>query len=63
MTKRLAARLKRLGRAAPAVGRELAGIAGLCSMAYGAALIYRPAGWIVAGVILVAAALIPRRKA
>lgn len=62
MTKRLAALLKVLRTAAPSVGRELAGLAGLGFIAYGAALIYLPAGWIVAGVILVAAAVVPRRK-
>lgn len=45
----------------PSLLRDAAGIAGAASLAYGAAAIYRPAGFIVGGVLLLAAALLTGR--
>ncbi|MDR3512641.1 MAG: hypothetical protein P4L73_13480 [Caulobacteraceae bacterium] len=55
------ARLPRLvaaaGRAAPSLLQDLAGLGGAALIAYGAHEIYHPAGWIVAGLELVAGVL------
>jgi len=40
---------------------DVAGVAGALSLAHGAAEIYRPAGWIVLGVELIAAVLVTAR--
>jgi hypothetical protein len=42
--------------------RETAGIAGAASIAYGAWLIYRPAGFIVAGALLLAGSILDARS-
>ena len=42
--------------AAPALLRDAIGISGAGMIAYGAILIYQPAGWIVGGIILVGGA-------
>jgi hypothetical protein len=52
----VAASLRAIIRAIPAMIVDLAGIAGAGSIAYGAWLIYVPAGYIVGGLILVAGA-------
>ena len=41
----------------PEIVRDVAGIAGGSLVAYGAALIYRPAGFIVGGLLLIAGAI------
>ncbi len=40
------------------VARDLAGLSGCGMVSYGAWLVYAPAGFIVAGIMLVAAALL-----
>lgn len=48
----------------PVATRDAVGLLGLAAVVHGVALIYRPAGWIVAGVLLVAyAGLTARRSA
>ncbi len=60
-------KLKSVGRlaaaAAPAVLRDAAGLAGAGMVAHGAAEIYAPAGWIVGGIMLLAAAWLAARSA
>lgn len=56
MKQRLAAILKAAGSLAPALGRDSVGVAGAALVAYGAWLIYEPAGFIVGGAMLLAAA-------
>ena len=49
----------------PALGDivvDVAGVAGAASISYGAGLIYRPAGFIVAGVLLLAASILAARS-
>lgn len=46
---------------APVLIRDAAGLAGAALIALGAAEVYRPAGWIVAGVALIAAAILSAR--
>jgi hypothetical protein len=41
---------------------DLVGIAGAGLIAYGASLIYPPAGWVIAGAFLIAAAVLLSRK-
>lgn len=43
--------------------RDAAGVAGAASVSYGAWLIYEPAGFIVGGSIVLAAALLAARSA
>lgn len=45
----------------PVVIRDSIGLAGLVLLVHGVGLIYRPAGWIVAGVLLVAYAALSAR--
>lgn len=47
-----------LKAAAPALIRDGAGLSGVALIAYGAWLVYEPAGFIVAGTLLVAGALL-----
>lgn len=53
MTKSIANALRILAAAVPDLVRDLIGLAGLALIAYGAWLIYEPAGFIVGGVLLV----------
>lgn len=50
-------------RAAPTLCRDVAGLAGVGSIAYGAWLVYEPAGFISAGVLLLAGVLQLARQA
>jgi len=45
-----------LATAMPVVMRDLGGVGGIASATFGAWQIYRPAGWIVGGVFLIAGA-------
>lgn len=55
---------KRAAAAAPSVVRDLAGVAGLGFVAYGAHEVFHPIGWIVLGLELVAGvALVTAAKA
>jgi hypothetical protein len=45
----------------PTHARDAAGLVGLCLIAYGAWLVYRPAGFIVGGLLLLAGALLDAR--
>lgn len=47
-----------VARALPILVCDLAGFAGMAAIAYGAWLIYRPAGFLVGGVLLIAAAML-----
>jgi hypothetical protein len=58
MTKSLAAALRIIAAALPDLVRDLAGLGGVALIAYGAWLIYPPAGYIVGGVLLVIGALL-----
>lgn len=42
----------------PAIGREAVGFAGCGLVAYGAWLVYPPAGFVVAGALLIAGAIL-----
>lgn len=42
---------------------DVAGLAGCASISYGAWLIYRPAGFIVAGILLLAGSVLAARAA
>lgn len=52
----------RVRSALPAVGCDLVGLTGAGLIAYGAWLIYQPAGFLVAGVQLMAAAWLLARR-
>ena len=54
--------VRRAGRKIPALLTDLAGFVGAASIAYGAWLIYPPAGFLVAGVLLVAGAMFFGRR-
>ncbi len=54
--------LRALGRAIPALVCDVAGLAGAGLVAYGAWLIYVPAGYLVAGCLLLAAAWFSARR-
>jgi hypothetical protein len=53
--------LKSLFAALSVLARDFAGVAGAAAIAYGAGLIYRPAGFIVGGLLLVAASVLLAR--
>lgn len=53
--------LKRLRSAWPTMARDMAGLLGAGLCAYGVAEIYRPAGLIVAGALLLTAAVLSAR--
>jgi len=53
--------LKHILSALPVFARDLFGIAGASLVSYGAGLIYRPAGFITGGILLIAAALLLAR--
>lgn len=53
--------MKRLADAAPEILRDVAGLSGGGLLAFGAGEIYRPAGFIVAGALLLGAAWLSAR--
>lgn len=53
--------LKRLSVAWPTIARDAIGLLGAGMVSFGVAEIYRPAGWIVAGAMLLAAAFLSAR--
>jgi hypothetical protein len=53
--------MKQLRAALPAVARDALGLTGAASISYGTWIIYRPAGFIVAGSLLLAACLLLAR--
>ena len=53
---------ERLAKAAPAVVRDCAGIAGVGMIAIGAGQIYAPAGLIAGGLLLLAGAVLSARR-
>ena len=57
MMKLLAAALRTIAGAVPGVIRDLAGLSGVGLVSYGAWMIYPPAGFITAGVLLIVGAL------
>lgn len=54
--------LLRVGAALPSALTDLAGIAGAGLVAYGAALVYEPAGFIAGGAFLLAGAVLRTRR-
>jgi hypothetical protein len=59
----LFAAARRTSALAPALAIDLAGIGGISSIAYGAWLIYPPAGYIVGGCIVVTIVILMARPA
>jgi hypothetical protein len=57
MMKALAIAARRVAAAVPNLLRDLAGLAGIGAIAYGAWMIYPPAGFITGGLLLVVGAL------
>lgn len=55
--------MTRLGRMARIVARDAIGLIGAASISYGAWLIYRPAGFIIAGAFCVVFAVFSARAA
>lgn len=55
--------MKSLRAIAPSVIRDSIGIAGSCLIVYGAWLVYEPAGFLMAGLMLMTAALLAARTA
>jgi len=55
--------MNQLLAALPVILRDLAGLLGAASVAYGARLIYAPAGYIVGGLLLIAGSLFIARGA
>jgi len=53
--------MNKIQSALPGIIRDGAGILGAALIAYGAALIYRPAGFIVGGLLLISGALLAAR--
>lgn len=51
-------RLQGLGKVLTGLAPDLLAIIGAVSIAYGASMIYTPAGWIVSGMLCIAAAVI-----
>ena len=58
MMKLLAAALRTIAGAAPGLVRDLAGLCGVGLVSYGAWMIYPPAGFITAGLLLVVGSLL-----
>jgi len=54
---RLKAAARRAAGALPVLLRDLVGVAGAASIAYGAGLAWEPAGWMVGGLLALAAAV------
>lgn len=61
MMKSIVAGARGLFAAVPVITRDLAGLCGAGLVAYGAWLIYVPAGFIVGGVLLILAAVLAAR--
>ena len=58
MMKPLAAALRTIAGAVPGVVRDLAGLAGVGLVSYGAWMIYPPAGFVAGGLLLIVGALL-----
>ena len=58
MMKLLAAAVRTVAMAVPGLIRDLAGLCGVGLVSYGAWLIYPPAGFITAGILLIVGALL-----
>jgi len=58
MMKQLAIAVRATGVAVPGLLRDLAGLSGVGLVAYGAWLVYPPAGFIVGGSLLIVGALL-----
>ena len=58
MMKQLAVAVRAIAAAVPSLLRDLAGLSGVGLVAYGAWLIYPPAGFIVGGCLLILGALL-----
>ena len=58
MMKLLAAAVRTIAGAVPGLIRDLAGLCGVGLVSYGAWLIYPPAGFITAGILLIVGALL-----
>ena len=58
MMKPLAVALRTIAGAVPGLARDLAGLCGVGLVSYGAWLIYTPAGFITAGILLIVGALL-----
>lgn len=58
MMKPLAVALRTIAGAVPGLVRDLAGLCGVGLVSYGAWLIYTPAGFITAGILLIVGALL-----
>lgn len=54
--------LRAVGRAIPALVCDVAGLVGGGLIVYGAWLVYRPSGYLVAGLLLMAAAILGARR-
>jgi hypothetical protein len=58
MMGQLAIAVRAIGAALPSLVRDLAGLCGVGLVSYGAWLIYPPAGFITAGILLIVGALL-----
>ncbi len=58
MMKQLASALRAIAAVVPGLVRDLAGLCGVGLVSYGAWMIYPPAGFITAGVLLIVGALL-----
>ena len=58
MMKQLAAAVRSLAMVVPGLVRDLAGLCGVGLVSYGAWLIYPPAGFITAGILLIVGTLL-----
>ena len=58
MMKQLAAAVRTIAGVVPGLVRDLAGLCGVGLVSYGAWLIYPPAGFITAGILLIVGALL-----
>ena len=58
MMKQLAAAVRSVAMVVPGLVRDMAGLCGVGLVSYGAWLIYPPAGFITAGILLIVGALL-----
>ena len=58
MMKQLAAAVRSVAMVVPSLVRDLAGLCGVGLVSYGAWMIYPPAGFITAGILLIVGALL-----
>lgn len=56
MPRKLKDLLRAAGNLTPSMARDVLGLGGLAAITYGVALIYRPAGFIIGGVLAVTVA-------